>query len=408
MANGKTGKAGKVISIILKVFAWIIVAATVCIMVFTIMSNTFDKQDGKSLLGYKFLSVLSDSMSPSDKNAHMDVHFTTEDIVIIKEMKDATKDGREYVKGDIIAFNTEKEIDGKLQMVTVTHMVSEVVLNDQGVVVGYKTMGTNTMSLDQGMVETTYVLGEYVGKLPKANTFLGYLKTVPGYIVCILIPFLLLIGYNGMNCIMLFRKYKREQMEELEAEKTRVDNERRETLEMLKELAALKAQIAQQAAAPAASATATPVEAPVEAVVDETVNEESIAEKVATAAESEEAAEEVAIEDNAISEEVHETEASEEEPAEVEAPAEEAPAVEEATAEEAPAVEEAPVEEKPAETGFEDAIEAEKRKNAEMMKELESLKAQIALEEEKQKNEQMMRELEALKAQLASKKSENN
>lgn len=70
------------------------------------------------------------------------------------------------------------------------------------------------------------------------------MKTTPGYILCILVPFLLLIGYNGLNCIMLFRRYKRKQMEELQAEKEKIAEERRQSAEMMKELQALREQLA--------------------------------------------------------------------------------------------------------------------------------------------------------------------
>ena len=43
---------------------------------------------------------------------------------------------------------------------------------------------------------------------------------------------------------MLFRRYKREQMEELEMEKAKLEEERRQSAEMMKELQALKEQLA--------------------------------------------------------------------------------------------------------------------------------------------------------------------
>ena len=43
---------------------------------------------------------------------------------------------------------------------------------------------------------------------------------------------------------MLFRRYKREQMEELQAEKEKIAEERRQSAEMMKELQALREQLA--------------------------------------------------------------------------------------------------------------------------------------------------------------------
>lgn len=346
----ENGKVGKIVNIILKVITWLVVIFAACMMIFTIFSTrVFNKSDGTDIFGYRFLSVLSNSMSKSEKNKNDKVHFNTEDVIIIKEMKDATKDGREYKAGDIIAFNTYKE--GKY--VTVTHRIKEVKNIDGRI--QYVTYGTNTGAVDENAVLPQDIIGSYVGKIPKAALFLSYLRSPLGYIVCILIPFLVLIGYNGLNCILLFRRYKREQTEEMNAERAKIEAERDQALEMMKELEALKAQMAAGTAAP----TATPVEPAVEE----------------PAAAVEEKAEE-AVEEKA--------EAIEEE----NVPAE--------------------VENAPAETeSVESKLEEEQKKALEMQKELEALKAQLALEEERRKNLEMMKELEALKASLAQNKAEN-
>ena len=79
-------------------------------------------------------------------------------------------------------------------------------------------------------------------------TFFNFLKTPQGYIVCIFIPFMLLILHQGVNTVKLFRRYKGEQLEEMNAEKARIEAERAENARMMEELLALKAQLQQQAA----------------------------------------------------------------------------------------------------------------------------------------------------------------
>ena len=54
---------------------------------------------------------------------------------------------------------------------------------------------------------------------------------------------MLLIIYQGVNCIRLFRRYKQEQLEEMQAEKDKLENERAENAKMIAELQALKAQL---------------------------------------------------------------------------------------------------------------------------------------------------------------------
>jgi hypothetical protein len=93
------------------------------------------------------------------------------------------------------------------------------------------------------VVTYPYVLGKYTGHIAKVGTFFNFLKTPQGYIVCIFVPFMLLILDQGINCIRLFRRYKKEQMETLEEEKAKIEAERAENAKMLEELQALKAQL---------------------------------------------------------------------------------------------------------------------------------------------------------------------
>ncbi len=245
-----TGVTKKIMNVVIKIFTYIMVAITVFMMVFTIFSvSTFDKND-RSLFGIKFYIVQSDSMSPSELNKNDEVHFSAGDIVLVKELEPAEK--RALKKGDVIAFvsqNTESRGE------TVTHMVYDVKIDDAtGRVLGYLTYGTNTGTVDESLVEPDYVLGKYTGKLPKVGYFFAFLKTTPGYIVCILVPFLLLILYQGVNCIVIFKRYRKEQLEEMEAEKAQIAEERKQSMEMMRELAELKAQLAQQNTAQQANA----------------------------------------------------------------------------------------------------------------------------------------------------------
>ena len=228
--------AKKVLNISLKVVTWLLVAFTVFMMIFTILSVTTVDQNNGGIFGIKFYIVLSDSMSLSENNKDMDVHFNAGDIVIIKSVDDPTK----LKAGDIIAFmSTNDQSYGE----TVTHMIREVKREDDGTLLGYVTYGTNTGVNDEALVAPEYVLGAYAGKLPGVGNFFAFVKSTPGYIVCILVPFLLLILYNGVNVIRLFRRYRREQMAAMQAERDKIDAERAENQRMMQELLALKAQL---------------------------------------------------------------------------------------------------------------------------------------------------------------------
>ena len=49
---------------------------------------------------------------------------------------------------------------------------------------------------------------------------------------------------QGINCIRIFRRYKREQMEKLQAERDQIEEERAESKKMMEELQRLQAQLA--------------------------------------------------------------------------------------------------------------------------------------------------------------------
>ena len=229
----------KTMNIALKVITWLLVAFTAFMMIFTVVTVTTVDRHDRSILGVKFYIVQTDSMSLSENNKDLDVHFDAGDIVIIKNVKD----NRALQAGDVIAFMSTNSVSyGE----TVTHMIREVKKTSDGKVIGYVTYGTNTGTDDEALVEPEYVLGIYTGKLPLVGKFFAFVKSTPGYIICILVPFLLLILYNGVNVIRLFRKYKREQMEAMQAERDKIEEERAEAQRMMQELLALKAQLDQK------------------------------------------------------------------------------------------------------------------------------------------------------------------
>lgn len=245
-----TVTAKKALGIITKVLSWILIAITAFMMVFTIFSVlTFDRND-RNLFGIKFYVVLSDSMSPSENNKDDKVHFNAGDIVLIKTADNAS----ELQPGEVIAFISQNSSSyGE----TVTHMIRERRTSNSGKLLGYVTYGTNTGSNDEALVEPEYVLGTYAGKLPSVGRFFQFLKTTPGYIVCILVPFLLLILWQGINTVKLFKRYRQEQMADMQAERDQIAKEREESAAMLRELQALREQLAQHPANTEASATTT-------------------------------------------------------------------------------------------------------------------------------------------------------
>lgn len=225
----------QVLSTIKNVCTWIISIIAICMMIFTVVSVLTLNQRERNVLGYRAFIVLSDSMKATD--------FDAGDVVIVKET-----DPTQLEAGDIIAFISQ---DSDHFGETITHKIRRKTTAENGDP-GFITYGTTTDTDDRTVVTYPYILGKHTLTLPKVGTFFTFLKTTPGYIMCILIPFILLIVMQGWDCVMLFKEYKKEQMEEIQAEKAQLEAERKRSEEMMKELLELKAQLGANAANPAA------------------------------------------------------------------------------------------------------------------------------------------------------------
>ena len=219
----------KTLQVTKNVLVWLVVAVAVGMMIFTLISvSTFDKTD-RNIFGFKFFIVTSDSMSATD--------FDAGDIAISKNV-----DPKTLKEGDIITFlSQDPDNFGEV----ITHKIRRLTTDANGRP-GFVTYGTTTDTDDRTVVTHEYVVGQYVGRIPKVGSFFMFLKTTPGYILCILLPFLLLILSQGLNCIRLFRQYKKEQMDEMKAEREKIEQERAESQRMMAELLELKAQLAKK------------------------------------------------------------------------------------------------------------------------------------------------------------------
>lgn len=219
----------KALNIIKTTFVWMLILLAVSMMIFTVVSVTTFNRNDRSLFGYKMYIVNSDSMAATD--------FSAGALILVKEVDPST-----LKEGDIITFMSQgAESFGE----TVTHKIREKTFDAEGNP-GFITYGTTTGVNDETIVTYPYVLGKYENKIPGLGTFFNFLKTTPGYFVCIFIPFMLLILYEGVKFFNLFRRYRKEQMEEMQAERDKIEAEKAENAKMLEELKALKAQLEQK------------------------------------------------------------------------------------------------------------------------------------------------------------------
>ena len=216
----------KALNIIKTTFVWLMVLLAVTMMIFTVISCTTFNRNDRSLFNYKMYIVNSDSMAATDFNAGS--------LIFVKEVDPST-----LKEGDIITFMSQ---DTDSFGETITHKIRRVTTDAEGKP-GFVTYGTTTGVDDETIVTYPYVLGQYQGHVPGLGTFFNFLKTTPGYFVCIFTPFMLIILYEGVKFFNLFRRYKKEQMDEMQAERDKIEAEKIENAKMLEELRALKAQL---------------------------------------------------------------------------------------------------------------------------------------------------------------------
>ena len=217
-------------AVVSTIFVWIMVIIAVGMMIFTVVSvNTFNRND-RDLFGYRAYIVLSDSMSATD--------FDAGDLILVKQV-----DPNTLQPGDIIAYTSQNsENYGE----TVTHKIRSLTTNENGEP-GFITYGTTTNTDDEAVVTFPFILGKYEMRLPKVGTFFQFVRSTTGYIVCILVPFMILILYQGLNCVRAFRLYKAEQMAALQAEKDAIEKQRQQSELMMQQLLQMQQQMSPQA-----------------------------------------------------------------------------------------------------------------------------------------------------------------
>ena len=196
---------------------------------------TFNRND-RNVFGYKLYIVKSDSMAATD--------FAAGALIFVKEVDPSTLE-----EGDIITFMSQ---DTGSFGETITHKIRKLTTGKDGSP-GFITYGTTTNTDDDTVVTYPYILGQYQGQIPGVGTFFSFLKSTTGYVVCIFLPFMLIILLEAWRFVKLLGKYKKEQTDTLQAEKDKIEEE---NAKMQAELNALRAQLEQKNAAPEEPETA--------------------------------------------------------------------------------------------------------------------------------------------------------
>lgn len=158
-------------------------------MILSSILFSLDKSKNKSLFGYRYYSILSNSMAPT---------YNKGDLIFVK-----ITPCDEIEIGDVISY-----VAGTDSTVTITHRVAEILLNyfSDGTP-GFVTKGDNNKSKDMTPVNSANIVGVVVGKVPVVGDVAFKIKTNAFAVICSLVIFILLY-YNVQLIILVSRKNK--------------------------------------------------------------------------------------------------------------------------------------------------------------------------------------------------------
>lgn len=213
-SNEPTTKMHKALTIIGIVLCVILIPMLI-INCTLIVKSFINKDEVPNIGGVLPLIVLTDSMAPE---------IMSGDIIICQQT-----DPESIVVGDDISFFDPAGNGTSI----VTHRVIEIVEEDGQKY--FRTKGINNNTEDRVLVPIDKLVGKYIDiRLPGAGHIALFMQSTPGLIVCVVVPIILLVGYDMIRRRM-YEKSKGNDMETLMAE-----------------LEALKAAKAEEATAPAA------------------------------------------------------------------------------------------------------------------------------------------------------------
>ena len=182
--NTKSSASNKIITFI-GIFLCIILLPVLIINITLIAKSYFNKDEIPKLGGYCPLIVMTGSMEPA---------INSGDLIIVKQ---AT--AGDIKKGDIISFY---DPDGNGTSV-LTHRVTDILSSDSSL--SFRTKGDANNAEDSKAVDAGKLIGIYKTRIKNAGSVAMFMQSTAGLIVCVILPLLLLVGYD----IIRRRRYEK-------------------------------------------------------------------------------------------------------------------------------------------------------------------------------------------------------
>ncbi len=141
-----------------------------------IVRSYLDKENVPSVGGFFPMIVLTDSMYPGIQSG---------DLIICH-----TKDAEDVEVGDVISFFDPAGNGTSV----VTHRVVEITTQDGEL--AFRTKGDANNAEDASLVPAQSLVGVYRSRLAGAGNVAMFMQTTSGLIVCVIVPMVLLVGYD--------------------------------------------------------------------------------------------------------------------------------------------------------------------------------------------------------------------
>jgi len=174
MKNEKTTSAHKLLTVVGTILCIILIPVLIINCILIVKSYTSDEVPDVG--GFLPLIVLTDSMYPVIESG---------DLIICR-----TAEPEEIRVGDVIAFFDPAGNGTTI----VTHRVTEVTED------GWRTKGDNNNVEDRLTVKPEKLVARYNGiRIAGAGNVALFMQTAPGMIVCVVLPLLVLVGYDTIR-----------------------------------------------------------------------------------------------------------------------------------------------------------------------------------------------------------------
>lgn len=200
-------------SVIVDILIVIVFIISTLVVVASITANRTGGQP--SVMGYVISSVQTGSMQGT----------INEGDLVVGKLIDANTEIKE---GDIISYY---EYYGGKQIV-ITHRVVDIMEHPTDP--GYITKGDNEKYEDEIVKSRDDIQSVYKFRIPFVGKFIDFLKTPFGFIICLVIPLLIFICYQGYKLIILFFKNKQaeidEKVENLKKSKAEISEEEKNAI----------------------------------------------------------------------------------------------------------------------------------------------------------------------------------